>query len=310
MIKINEIESYKDYGKVLAISNGSIEAYVTVDVGPRIIRFGYVGGQNFMQDNRNEVGFRDGEEFESFFGKGKKWENLGGHRIWTSPEAFPDTYYPDTTPVKYELLKNGAVFTPDVERETGLAKELQVTMSDSSDEINVTMRVKNISECDKEFAIWGLTVSSKGGTLIVPMNTNDTGLLANRNISVWPYTDMSDDRIYWGKKYVTLRHNSNAVNPIKLGFDLNDAKLYYVLGNEVFTKSYETLHPTAKYPDNNCSFETYTCDVFTEVESLGELKTVKPNETSVLTENWKLSKKPCDVDFKNGTSLDNFVNKI
>ncbi len=310
MINIKEIESYKDYGKVVSISNGSIEAYVTVDIGPRIIRFGYVGGQNFMQDNRNEVGFKDGEEFENYFGKGKKWENLGGHRIWTSPEAYPETYYPDLTPVSFELTENGAVFTPDAETENGLAKQLEIAMSDTSDEMQVTMRVKNISSENKEFAIWGLTVSSKGGTLIVPMNTNDTGLLANRNISVWPYTDMSDDRIYWGKKYITLRHEADAEHPIKLGFDLNGGTVHYVLGEEIFTKSYETLHPKAKYPDNNCSFETYTCAAFTEVESLGELKNLKPDEASVLTENWKLSKKPCDVDFKNGESIDSFVNKI
>ena len=142
------------------------------------------------------------------------------------------------------------------------------------------------------------------------MNTNDTKLLSNRIISVWPYTDMSDERIFFGKKYVTLAQDTNAETPIKLGFDLNKGSVHYILNDEVFTKSYETLHPTAKYPDGGCSFETYTCNIFTEVESLGELKVVKPGETSVLTEKWTLSKKPCDVDFKDNESIDNFVNKI
>ena len=47
MIKIEELESYKNYGRVLSLSNGVISAYVTLDVGPRIIRFGYLDGQNF-----------------------------------------------------------------------------------------------------------------------------------------------------------------------------------------------------------------------------------------------------------------------
>lgn len=310
MINIKEIESYKDYGKVISISNGSIEAYVTVDVGPRVIRFGYVNGQNFMQDNRKEFGVRGDEEFENYFGKGLVWENLGGHRIWTSPEAYPETYYPDTTAVKYELTDCGAIFTPKEETENGHAKQMEICMDENSDSMQVTMRVKNISNEDKEFSIWGLTVSAKGGKLIVPMNTNDTKLLSNRVISVWPYTDMSDDRIFFGKKYVTLSHDANAETPIKLGFDLNKGSVHYVLGDEVFTKSYETLHPNANYPDGGCSFETYTCAAFTEVESLGELKVVKPGETSVLTENWALSKKPCDIDFKNNESIDNFVNKL
>ena len=33
MIK-TEIKNYLDYGKVVCLSNGVIEAYVTVDVGP------------------------------------------------------------------------------------------------------------------------------------------------------------------------------------------------------------------------------------------------------------------------------------
>ena len=40
MVSTTIIESFKDYGKCLCISNGVIEAYVTIDIGPRIIRFG------------------------------------------------------------------------------------------------------------------------------------------------------------------------------------------------------------------------------------------------------------------------------
>ncbi|MBQ8267448.1 MAG: hypothetical protein IJZ21_03595, partial [Clostridia bacterium] len=99
MIK-TELKDYLDYGKVLSLSNGVIEAYVTIDVGPRIIRFGFVGGQNIMCDNRAAGTPKDDAEFENFFGKGKKWEILGGHRIWTSPESYPASYYPDLQPVK------------------------------------------------------------------------------------------------------------------------------------------------------------------------------------------------------------------
>ena len=33
MVSIKKIESYKDYGKCLCITNGVIEAYVTTDIG-------------------------------------------------------------------------------------------------------------------------------------------------------------------------------------------------------------------------------------------------------------------------------------
>ena len=312
MIKTTEISSYKEFGKVLCITNDVIEAYITLDVGPRIIRFGFVGGQNFMRDDRSALGAQDlKKEYSDFFGVNKGWENLGGHRIWISPESFPETYYPDVNPVDYEITDNGAVFTPKAETENGVAKQLEIRMDADDANMQVVMRVTNISNKNKEFAVWGLTVSERGGTEIIPMNTNDTGLLSNRIISVWPYTDMSDDRIYWGNKYVTLKQDaSDNASPLKLGFDLNCESVFYVLGNEIFCKRYQTNHPNGKYPDGGCSFETYTNSEILEIESLGELKTVKPQETSELIENWSLQTKPCEVDFRNDDSIDNLLNKI
>ena len=53
MITKTVLESYKQYGRVLCVSNEIAEAYVTLDVGPRIIRFGFVGGQNILRDDRD-----------------------------------------------------------------------------------------------------------------------------------------------------------------------------------------------------------------------------------------------------------------
>lgn len=309
MIK-TEIKDYLNYGKVLSITNGVIEAYVTIDVGPRIIRFGYVGGQNMMCDNRAAAAPKDDAEFENFFGKGKKWEILGGHRIWLSPEGYPQSYYPDLEPVKYEITENGAIFTPNVERENGVQKQMIIKMDPDDTNMHVEMRVTNISAAAQEFSIWGLTVSATGGTLIVPMNDNDTGLLANRNISVWPYTNLADSRLHFGKHYVTLRQDTNTNQALKLGFDLNKAEAYYCLGDDIFRKSYATHHPREKYPDNNCSFETYTCATFIEVESLSPLKVVQPDETVSLTEHWSMLKKPCDVEWGNDESIDNMLSKL
>lgn len=309
MVNVKEVASYKDYGRVLSITNGKIEAMVTLDVGPRIIFFGYVGGQNFMNDNRVCFGTKTDEDYQNYFGKDTFFENLGGHRIWLSPESYPETYNPDNYEVKYEITADGAVFTPKAETANGVQKYLVIKMYDDC-KMDVTMKVTNISGEEKEFSIWGLSVSATGGTAIIPMNTNDTGLLSNRVIAVWPYTDLSDDRIFYGKRYITLRQDKTAATPVKLGFDINTGKVHYLLGDEVFTKAYETLHPTAKYPDGGVSFETYNCGNFIELESLGELKVVKPNETSVLTETWTLEKKPCDVDLRDDESVGNFCEKL
>lgn len=309
MIK-TEVKEYLDYGKVLALSNDIIEAFITIDVGPRIIRFGFVDGQNIMCDNRSVMQPKCDKEFCDFFGKDKKWEILGGHRIWTSPESYPHSYYPDLDTVKYEITNNGAIFTPNPETENGFQKQLEIKMDPDDANMYVTMRVTNIAKQPQKFSIWGLTVSATNGTLIMPMNNNDTGLLHNRNISVWPYTNLADPRVYFGKNYVTLHQDKNIAQSFKLGFGLNNAEAYYCLGEDIFRKSYDTNHKTETYPDNDCSFETYTNDGFIEVESLSPLKFVSPDETVELTEHWSMHKKPCDVDFKNDDSIYNMLSKL
>lgn len=310
MISITALENYKDYGRVISISNGIIEAFVTIDVGPRIIRFGFIGGANIMCDDRKGAGERTDKEYEEFFGIGKKWENMGGHRIWTSPESYPYCYNPDDCEVTVQKTENGAIFIPPAEKGTNLQKQLEIRMDNDDASMQVTMRVTNLDKKDKEFSVWGLSVCGKGGTLIIPMNDNDTGLLANRKIIVWPYTDLTDKRIYLGKNYITLKQDENAKTPIKLGLDLNKATAYYCKANNIFCKRIESALPKGNYPDGGCNFETYTNDVFIEVESLGELKTVKCGETSVHNEMWSLYKADTDINFKSEEDIDNLLSNI
>ena len=117
-------------------------------------------------------------------------------------------------------------------------------------------------------------------------------------------------RIFFGKRYATVKQDRNAKTPVKLGFNLNGGLAYYVKNGEILYKNYETKHGEAKYPDYDCSFETYTNGKFLEFETLGELKNVKPGEKSTLVENWSLCKQPCDADFKNDDSIDNLISKI
>ncbi len=310
MINVSEIECYKDYGKCLCISNGIIEAYVTLDIGPRIIRFGFAGERNVLSDIRCDFKPITDQKYQSFFGKGRAWESLGGHRVWITPESYPETYLPDDRAVEYELCENGAIFKSIPDTEVGIEKTLTVKMDTISANMSVTMDVKNISSKSKEFAVWAISVCSKGGTLIIPMNINDTGYLHNRSISVWPYTDMGDRRIHWGKKYVTVSQNSGIKAPLKLGFDLHCGKSYYVLDNEAFCKSYDVNHQGLTYPDGGCSFETYTNDVMIEIETLSPLKMVQSGNSHSLTEHWSLTKNNAIIDFNNEESIENFLNNL
>src|SRR5436309_8030777 len=96
--KVEKVE-YKGWKNNLKISNGTVELIATLDVGPRIIRYGFSGGENALKEYADQLG-KSGE---------KDWQIRGGHRLWHAPEAQPRTYFPDNSPVEFKELPGGAV---------------------------------------------------------------------------------------------------------------------------------------------------------------------------------------------------------
>src|SRR5437588_701949 len=71
-----EKTAYKGWNNCYRVSNGEVELIVTGDVGPRVIRFGFVGGQNLFKEFTDQMGM-SGEE---------KFQLRGGDRVWKAPE--------------------------------------------------------------------------------------------------------------------------------------------------------------------------------------------------------------------------------
>ena len=303
------IENYKLYGRCLSLTNDKIEAIVTLDVGPRIVSFSFLGGTNVMLSDRDKFEPLGGKEFDEFYYKGAAWESFGGHRLWLSPESLPETYYPDNDPVEYVIEGNTATFIPKAQKENGVALSFSLTLNDNSNEMVVSHKVKNISEDIKEYSLWALTVLAQGGIEIIPQNTRDTGLLGNRLIAIWPYADINDSRLFLGNKYVTLKQDPSATRAFKMGFDANEGTGYYVLNDVVFKKKYDH-NIEGVYPDGGMSFETYTNETIIEFETLGELTTLYPNDETEHIETFSLYKKPCDFDERNEASIERFINSI
>lgn len=61
---------YKNFGKCMEISNGTVKALVTVDIGPRVIYYG-VKGMNFMHEDIDRLTNKGGEFFDKNFKEGE-----------------------------------------------------------------------------------------------------------------------------------------------------------------------------------------------------------------------------------------------
>ena len=285
MITVKET-NYSVFGKCAVISNGKTEVYVTLDLGPRIIRYAVCGKDNMMWENTDlDVGNK-GEDFDELFYKGAEWKIYGGHRMWLSPEYRPRTYYPDNEPVEYELLPNGVIAKPKRQIANQVRYEITVTMNDDG-VVNVKHVVFNENPFDIECAIWALSVTDQNGMLVLPVTQKDTGLLSNRVLALWPYAKMNDKRVYWGDKFISLTQDPNATCAFKLGLSNEDA--YAMLYNHdcMMVKKFD-FHPDAIYPDGGVCYEAYTSAEMLESESLGALVRLAPGESSEHNEYWTL----------------------
>lgn len=310
MLETKILEDYKGYGKCLYMTNGTVDLIFTIDVGPRIVRYGFVNGQNILFDDYSCGNMRPttSEMLQLYYGKDAWHSYFGGHRLIVAPEYYPRTYFPDTKPVPYTLLENGIVLTPDPQVINELQMRMTVTLSENGTEVFLKHEITNLAKHNQEFAVWTPTLCNKGGIEILKRNTSTLPYMPNQNIVAWPGVDLEGDYIHLGKKYFTIANPSNT--SLKLGFSLEHGEAHYVLNDDVFSKYYTPNYPNGVYTDMGCSYETYSCCHFTELESLGEYKTVAAGETAEHYERWTLRKKPCDFDRKNDDSIDELFAKL
>jgi hypothetical protein len=264
------------------LSNTVVEVVVTTDVGPRIIRYAFVGEDNLL-------GELPDDRVKTELGVWKPW---GGHRLWTAPEAMPRSYSPDNDPVTYTIEGNTIRLVQNVEPQTGIQKELAVTLEDEGTGVTVFHRLTNRGLWAIEVAPWALTIMNSGGEVILPQEpyrSHDEYLLPARPLAIWHYTDLSDPRWTFGKKYIRLRTNAQLKEPQKIGVGNMQGWAAYLRNRMLFVKRFGWVEG-AIYPDFGSNTETYTAGNFIELETLAPLTRLTAGASAEHTERWFLFK--------------------
>jgi len=275
-VKIQKI-AYGGWDNCIEISNNIVDLVVTVDVGPRVIRYGFTGQENELGEIRSEMGKTRGSE----------WRMYGGHRLWISPESRVRTYEPDNVTVKWDEIEHGISTSQEKGSETEVAKEMQITLAPDSPEVTINHRLTNKGVKSVKLSVWAITVMKTGGTEVVPQTRTDTGLLPNRAIALWPYTRLDDSRIEPGNKFIMLRQDRSIQQPLKFGTTNDNGWAAYFNNNHLFIKKYSPVK-NALYPDFGVSFETYTNDFMLEIETLSPLTVLGQGENIDHLERWEL----------------------
>jgi hypothetical protein len=199
----------------------------------------------------------------------------------------PRTYAPDNGPVKREDIDGGVHVIQDVEKTTLLRKEMEIVMHPERASLRILHRIVNCGQFPVELAVWPITVMDKGGREVIPHTRRDTGLTHNREISLWPYSRMSDPRVRWGDQYIVIDQDPAIEPPFKVGLSNEEGWAAYFNHGQMFVKQFP--HRTgAPYPDGGCSYESYTNGAFIELESLSPLHVIQPGDCAQHLERWDL----------------------
>lgn len=301
MITTKEIE-YKDFGKCLHITNGTIELVAGLAFGPRILHFSLLECENmFYLDHEKGMICEGFPEYD-----GKAQTLYGGHRLWASPEFLPVTYHPDDLPVEVVFGNNEITLVGAVEKHSRLQKSMKITFFGDSSAIRIEHMITNQNLFDVEFAAWALTMFDEGTVEIMPVPDSQTGLLPNRNLVLWPYTKMNDRRIYWGEKFMKLSQNPGISEAFKIGYQNEHGYAACFNKGQVFIKSFESAEGV-EYPDFGCSFETYTNGKMLECETLSGLNIIPYGGELTWGEEWELF--PCVSIPETEEEMEHFVEK-
>src|SRR5260370_19770973 len=252
-VKVEKIE-YKGWRNCYQVSNGEVALIVTGDVGPRVIRFGFVGGQNLFKEFADQLGGTKEEKFQL----------RGGDRVWKAPEDPVATWAPDNMPVEITITATGLIAKAPVEPLTSLQKEIEVRMAPSGTEVTVLHRITNRSLFTLEYSVWALTMMAPGGTAITgfpPRGKHPANLEATNPLVMWASTNLSDKRWSFTKNYLALRHDPGNSEAQKLGlFNPNTWRVYVLNGEAVLKRAHANSAET--FPDFGCSFQTFTTHEF------------------------------------------------
>jgi hypothetical protein len=269
---------------------GNIKIVVSVGVGPRILFLGFKDGENL---------FADLPDVEIKSGLGV-WKIYGGHRLWHSPEAMPRSYAPDNSPVEISERANRIIMQAQAEPGTGIAKRMEIEFT-SQNSLKVYHYLKNTNLWEVELAAWALSVMGERGVVIIPQNKKLSGpdnLLPNRILVLWPYTKVNDKRLILGDEHIILKQDKDSKVPIKIGANVTDGWCAYYRDRVLFIKKF-SFFGERQYPDFGCNVESYTNDRMIELETLGPLIRLKPQEELEHIEEWELVK-GLSISFEEG----------
>lgn len=270
---------YLGHKDCIRLTNGDIEVVLATTFGPRILHYGFSGGPNMF-------GLFPDVQMETAMGM---WRAVGGHRLWTAPESNPRSYAPDDRPVEVSIVGNLNLRVTALTDAAGLEKSMTVALLPQSSDVEVRHRIVNRNAAPVEIAPWALTILD-GGTCVLPLEpyrSHPDALMPTQPLVLWPFTDLSDPRLNLEARNIRITAEPLSDEPQKIGLANKREWAGYLKDSTLFVKRYHYIEGET-YPDYGVNTEVFVKGRFMELESLGPLRRLAPNEAADHVERWRL----------------------
>jgi hypothetical protein len=205
----------------------------------------------------------------------------GGHRLWISPE---DAAYICPEGNVEIIVEPGKVTLRGEVDAARLEKEISFRLEQNR--VLLTHKVTWHGREPIELAPWSITQVRLGGMAILPLSTSG-GLLPNRNIVLWQYSRVEDERFALCDDFILL-HGRASNEAFKIGNYNSHGWIACLWDNALFVKRF-SVESARQYSDLGSNVEAYVRDTCLELENLGPLRQLQPNESATLEETWEVS---------------------
>jgi hypothetical protein len=260
----------------ILVENNKIQLIFSQSIGPRILGFNLHGAKNILAEI---------PDFKTPLPDGSYYHMFGGHRLWIAPENIPLTYSHDNQPVSITIDHNTIIIKKEIETQSGMEKSLKIQIDPDTAKVEIEHILKNCGNQPIDCAAWAITQLIPGGVAILPQSKHDSGLLPNRSLALWSYTNMACPQVSWENDCILVEANMDS--PFKVGFPNPRGWLAYWLDGVLFVKKAQYFDGS-EYYDLGSSSECYCNDQFLELETLGPKTTLNPGASVSHVEIWEL----------------------
>lgn len=270
-----------------ALKNEFFRLEILEQAGPRILRLIPAGSEE------NLFAYTPDIRWPSPAGD---YSMLGGHRFWAAPEDPAVTYIPEDAGVELQTLPDGVSLRREDHFGVHLEKTMEIRVDRHLPTVHIVHRLRNLGTHILQAAPWAITALPIGSRVKIPLtigNTDPQGLLANRSLILWPYTQLKDPRFTLTDEALSLQGDASE-NAFKIGVFTTRGWAAAQIKDWLLIKRFTALQ-SARYPDMGANVETYVKDRFIELETLGPLVDLHPGEYTEHVETWEIRKGTLDA---------------